>query len=505
SGTNEGFGFDDIIIAESNDIVLVDVIYEDSTCGSTSQTLNAVLCNNSIEEKYGFDVLVDTNGSQVVYSYPDTLAVCACDTAEVLSFSSSNGGYWEFQVQVDNSGDVNAANDTLSGDILAYPIPGGAIVGGGGEYCQGELIELEFEFTGTSTWNCTYTNGTTNFTAGNVSSPYVAFATTGGDYEIIALTDASGCAGDSGTFGGEVNVVVHPNPTPNLGPDTTVCGEYVLDAGSGASYAWSTGATTQTYTVTTPGTYSVTVTDANGCTGSDEVELEVNPLPVITIFDTVLCDGATFLFNAGGPFVSYIWDDGSTGQLRPVTTQITVSVTVTDFKGCTASKSASITEVVDNPTPNIVNKQGLAPVQLNAGSGYLSYFWNTGKTTQFLDVFSSGTFTCTVTDLNGCKGSDDAKAKIWPTSVEDIVREDGVAIYPNPIQSHFTLRFANSEGMPNKIEMIDIGGRSVAAFPLSRSGHEHTIQLPEGVSSGSYILRMVLNGEMKEVPIVVLE
>ncbi len=505
STTNEGLAFDDIIIAESNDIALVDVIYEDSTCGSTGQVLSAVLCNRSVEEKYGFDVLVDTNGSQVTYSYPDTLAICACDTVDVLSFNSSNGGYWDFSVEVDNSGDVNAANDTLSGDILTYAIPGGAIISGAGAYCQGEVIEIEFSFSGTSPWTCVYTNGTTNFTAGNVTSPHTVYATTGGTYEMVSLTDASGCAGDSGTFGGSINVEVHPNPTPDLGPDTTVCGDYLLDAGPGSSYLWSTGATTQTYTVTTPGTYSVTVTDANGCEGSDVADLDVNPLPIITIDDTVLCDGATFLFNAGGPFASYIWDDGTTGQLRPVTTQITVSVTVTDFNGCTASKSASITEVVDNPSPNITNKQGLAPVQLNAGSGYLTYFWNTGETTQFLDVYTSGTYTCTVTDLNGCKGSDDANTKIWPTSVEDVIRDEGVAVYPNPIIDQFLLKFASVDQMPNHIEMIDLQGRSVAVFYLNNAGKEHAISLPSGISSGSYVLRVQLEHQIKDFPIVVIE
>ncbi|NQV52299.1 MAG: T9SS type A sorting domain-containing protein [Flavobacteriales bacterium] len=505
STTNEGFGFDDIILAESNDIALVDVIYEDSTCGSTGQTLAAVLCNKSIEDKYGFDVLVDTNGSQVTYSYPDTLAICACDTVDVLSFNSSNGGYWDFTVEVDNSGDVNAANDTLSGDILAYEIPGGAIISGAGEYCQGQVIEIEFSFYGTSPWTCVYTNGTSNFTAGNVTSPHTVYATTGGTYEIVSLTDASGCAGDSGTFGGSIIVEVNPNPTPDLGPDTTVCGDYLLDAGPGSTYLWSTGATSQTFTVTNPGTYSVTVTDANGCEGSDVAELDVNPLPIITMADTVLCDGATFLFNAGGPFASYIWDDGSTGQLRPVTTQITVSVTVTDFSGCSDSKSASITEVVDNPTPNITNKQGLAPVQLNAGSGYLTYFWNTGETTQFLDVYTSGTYTCTVTDLNGCKGSDDANTKIWPTSVEDIVRDQGVAVYPNPIRNQFSLKFATIDQMPSRIEMIDLQGRSVALFPLNGTGREHAISLPSDIASGSYVLRVQIGNQMKDIPIVVIE
>ena len=505
STTNEGFAFDDIIIAESNDISLVDLIYEDSICGSSNLPITAVICNKSIEDKYGFDIQVDTNGTQVTYSYPDTLFVCGCDTVEVLTINASNGGYWDFTVEIDNSGDVNAANDTLSGDILAYAIPGGAIVSGGGEYCQGELIEIEFSFTGTGPWDCVYTNGTTNFTAGNVTSPHTVFATTGGIYEIVSLEDATGCQGDSGTFGGSVTVTVYENPSPDLGPDTTICGNYWLDAGIGASYSWNTGATTQMLNVTSPGIYSVTVTDANGCTGSDQVDLEVNPLPNITIGDTVLCEGGTFLFNAGGPFVSYLWDDGSTGQLRVVTTVTTVSVTVTDFNGCSDSATASITEIVDNPEPNITNQQGLAPVQLNAGSGYIAYFWNTGQTTQTLDVYSAGTYTCTVTDVNGCKGSDDAKVKIWPTSVDDIVRDNGVGVYPNPIRSDFLVRFSTSSDVPASMELVDVQGRVMHTYALDQGSVDQSLSLPKGISSGSYLLRFRAGEEIKQLPIVVLE
>jgi hypothetical protein len=503
STVNEGYGFDDIVVAESNDVSLVEVFYEDSVCGSTNHAISAVLCNMSIEDRYGFDVVIDTNGSQVTYSYPDTLPVCGCDTVEVLTFNSAQGGYWDFTVEVDNTGDVNAANDTASGDILAYAIPGGSIVSGGGTYCQGEVIQLTFNFSGQGPWNCQYSNGTTTFTAGNVSSPYTALTTTGGLYHIVSLSDATGCAGDSGTFGGYTNVTVNPNPTPNLGPDTTVCGSYVLDAGPGSSYAWSTGATTQTLVVTSPGLYAVTVTDANGCVGSDQADLDVNPLPVITINDTVLCEGGTFLFNAGGPFQSYLWDDGSTGQVRVVNSISTVSVTVTDFNGCSNSKTASITEEVPNPQPNISGGEGLAPVVLNAGAGYLAYYWNTGQQTQYLNAYAAGTYTCTVTDHNGCKGSDLAKVKIWPTSVEELVAAEGVAAFPNPVIDRFELRFGEDVDVPSTVSLIDVQGRTVMSYALDRGSRTHALVLPSHISAGSYVLRVPMNARVADIPLVV--
>ncbi|MBL0050698.1 MAG: T9SS type A sorting domain-containing protein [Bacteroidetes bacterium] len=72
-------------------------------------------------------------------------------------------------------------------------------------------------------------------------------------------------------------VAVYPAPIVNLGNDTTIASPntVTLDAGTGVSYLWSTGATTQTIVVSTSGTYTVTVTDANGCEGSDVIVVNV--------------------------------------------------------------------------------------------------------------------------------------------------------------------------------------------------------------------------------------
>ncbi|MEX2595308.1 MAG: T9SS type A sorting domain-containing protein [Salibacteraceae bacterium] len=503
STVNEGVGFDDMIVAESNDIAISDVIYPDSICGESATEIQAVLCNISIEDKSGFSVLVDTNGSSLTYNYPDTLPVCACDTVTVVSINTSNGGFWEFNLEVDNNGDVNASNDTASGDILTYSIPGGEIVSGEGEYCEGEAVQLTFELTGTGPWNMSYSNGVSGSNANQISSPYTTIVSEGGSYQIISLTDSTGCAGDTGTFGGIEEVIMHPNPTPNLGPDTTICGDYELDAGSGVFYTWNTGETTQTLDIYAPGNYAVTVEDANGCVGFDDVDLIVNPLPVITIKDTVLCDGGTFTFNAGGPFQSYLWDDGSTSQIRVVNGITSVSVTVTDFNECTNDKTASILEIVDNPQPNITVYEGVAPITLDAGAGYLGYYWNTGQTTQTIQVGAVSTYTCTVTDYNGCKGSDNAKSVIWPNSIEDVIELEGVAVYPNPANNYFEIGFGKTQAIPTSVELIDIKGSKVAEFGLDNGSDRSRISLPSNIGSGSYFVRVKIDDGLKDLPLII--
>jgi gliding motility-associated-like protein len=88
----------------------------------------------------------------------------------------------------------------------------------------------------------------------------------------------------------------------NLGPDTTLCdgSSVTLDAGKGfQSYLWNTGSAAETITVTTTGTYSVTVSDKLGCMAEDSIHIVFKPNSAATV-DTTICYG-TFYFAGGKP------------------------------------------------------------------------------------------------------------------------------------------------------------------------------------------------------------
>ncbi|GAB5538508.1 MAG: hypothetical protein Salg2KO_06110 [Salibacteraceae bacterium] len=503
STNNEGFGVDDVMIGESNDIELRSLTFNDSVCGSASDTVRGVLCNISVEDKHGFGVDIDTNGVTIAYSYPDTLPVCGCDTVDLFTFNSLGGIDITVEAEVSNTGDVNPANDTINTTITQFRIPN-VEISGDGEYCEGDAATLDFEFTGMSPWNMTYTNGNNTTTISNITqNPLSLIAWENGTYTVSALSDASGCAGDSAAFIGSAEVIVNPAPAINLGPDVSQCGPYTMNAGGGLSaYNWSTGETTQSITAVAAGTYSVTVTDANDCTNSDTIELDLLPLPNITLSDTILCEGGTHVFNAGAGGASYLWDDGSTGQVRSVSSAGSVSVTVTGFNGCVASSSAAITQVVSNPNPSITAGNGYAPVTLDAGPGYAGYLWNTAATTQQILVSSPGSYTCTVTDLNGCKGTASGSPDIWATGVEDVLAKDGFALFPNPADNATTLRIDNTRFDDDlRIELIDISGKVL----LTQTNVSDTqIELStENLSSGSYVVRLISGDASTEQSLVV--
>ncbi|MEO8146041.1 MAG: hypothetical protein ABI723_00325, partial [Bacteroidia bacterium] len=198
---------------------------------------------------------------------------------------------------------------------------------------------------------------------------------------------------------------------PSISGSTTFCSasSTTLNAGSGySSYNWSTGATTQTISVNTAATFTVTVTNGSGCTGTDNIVTTVNPSPVALITgSTSFCAGNSTTLNAGSGFSSYNWSAGATTQTISVNTAGTYTVTVTNGNGCTGTATKTTT-VNANPTPAITGSTSFcagSSTVLNAGS-FNAYAWSTGATTQTISVSTAGTFTVTVTNASGCTGSD---------------------------------------------------------------------------------------------------
>ncbi|MGB0840624.1 MAG: hypothetical protein ACPGXL_10810, partial [Chitinophagales bacterium] len=134
----------------------------------------------------------------------------------------------------------------------------------------------------------------------------------------------------------------------NAGPDQTICqGETAtLVASGGGNYAWSnllTGASINVSPIATT-TYTVTVTDGNGCTDTDQVTVFVGSLNVPNIPNQTICLGesATLVASGGG---NYAWNNAQTSASITVSpnSTTTYTVTVTDNNGCTDVESATVT------------------------------------------------------------------------------------------------------------------------------------------------------------------
>ena len=233
-------------------------------------------------------------------------------------------------------------------------------------------------------------------------------ATTAGNYS-VTVTDANGCTGTD-----DVDVTIASGLSPSITGVLTICSgnSTTLDAGAGyADYIWAPNSeTTQTINVTSSGTYSVTVSDASGCTGSDQVVVNVDNNPVPNITGTLaICSGASTTLDAGAGFASYLWSPGGeTTQTITVTQGGTYTVGVANANGCTGTDQVVVTEN-QNPTPNITGNlticQGNSTI-LDAGTGYASYIWTqNGEVTQTINVSTAGTYEVSVTTAAGCSGT----------------------------------------------------------------------------------------------------
>jgi gliding motility-associated-like protein len=223
----------------------------------------------------------------------------------------------------------------------------------------------------------------------------------------VSATDVNGCIAVDTML-----LTWLPLPVVALGPDASICagGSRLLDAGPGGiAYAWSTGATTQTITVSTAGTFSVTVTGANGCQGTDQIIISVNALPTPNLGpDLSLCAGGSTLISTGNVYSAYTWSTGAISPSISVSATGTYQVTVTDANGCQASDLLNLT-VNPLPTPNLGPDVGIcagSSITFDAGPGYITYAWVPAGNAQTLTVSTAGLVRVTVTDGNGCQGID---------------------------------------------------------------------------------------------------
>ena len=180
---------------------------------------------------------------------------------------------------------------------------------------------------------------------------------------------------------------------PSSDQETCAGGNITLDAGNaGSTYLWLQ---VQTITVSASGNYSVVVTDANGCSASDDANATIHPNPTVNLgADQETCAGGTITFDAGNAGSTYLWSTGETTQTITVSTSGNYSVTVTDANGCSATDDANAT-IHPNPTVNLGADQETCAggtITFDAGNAGSTYLWNTGETTRTITVSTSGNY-----------------------------------------------------------------------------------------------------------------
>ena len=242
----------------------------------------------------------------------------------------------------------------------------------------------------------------------------------------VQVLDANGCSS-------AVEMICVPNfvyPV-NLSAVKTDAGCYgksdgtidlsVSSFGEPFTYEWSNGATTEDLQGLAAGTYEVTVTSSDGCSGVLSVTITQPAVFAAEVVATPascngVADGSVLTSTEGGvaPY-TYSWTKEADAAFHSADKNPaglsagTYSLTVTDAAGCEVSASAEISEpplpeltAVVSPASCADSKDGSIDITATGGTAPYVYSWNTGETTEDREALGEGTYTITVEDANGC-------------------------------------------------------------------------------------------------------
>ena len=244
--------------------------------------------------------------------------------------------------------------------------------------------------------------------------------TAAGIYTYTASLTATSCS-DGQPFNSSANVQLTVNELPdaaitnNTNETTITCSttEISLTATGGTNYVWSNGVETADNNITAAGNYTVTVTDANGCSNTESIVITEDVVaPTVSIINStgttlLTCTTTAINVEAQGTGTSYLWSNDTITATNTFTEAGTYFVTATAENGCSSSASLAITQpetltATASAEPLGNDNTTSASVTVNGGTAPYNYLWSNGETSQTINNISVGTYSVTVTDANDC-------------------------------------------------------------------------------------------------------
>jgi PKD repeat protein len=276
--------------------------------------------------------------------------------------------------------------------------------------CIGTSINFTDLSTGgnANQWLWNFGDGSTS----TLENPSHTYATSGNFNVFLTASNAGG----TNTITQSNLISINANPVITFNGPTEICAgqSATIEALGGTSYLWDSGlgsGAIKTVSPTVTTSYTVTVTDGNGCSESEGYSLTVNALPtIIASADAAICQGSSATISASGA-TSYTWNNGAesaaSASVSPATTT-TYTVTGTT-NGCTNTDQVIVTV---NALPTVIASSDAAICQgisaTISASGATSYTWNNGAgSAASASVSPASTTTYTVTGTtNGCTNTD---------------------------------------------------------------------------------------------------
>ncbi|MEO8150883.1 MAG: T9SS type A sorting domain-containing protein [Bacteroidia bacterium] len=321
-------------------------------------------------------------------------------------------------------------------------------------------------------WNI----GATTKTAGGLAA---------GTYT-VTVTDNKGCINTGIIAVTQPTVLINTPAINNVTCNGSGNGSIISAVTGGTapySYLWNGANTTSSLTGLSPGNYTVTVTDGNGCTNKITSSItQPSPVTISGTGTNITCFGAgngsaSAITNGGTSPYTYLWNTSAVTSLLSNLLQGAYTVTVTDSKGCTANKTYNISEpVVLSLTTTQTNvlcngaNTGSATANPSGGNMPYSYLWNTGATTKVLGNIGAGNYTVTVVDNKGCT-----------VSLSTLITENPPLAYMTNLLKNVSCNGGNN----GKIDLSVTGGVTPYTYSWSNGATTKVISV---LSAGSYTI-----------------
>jgi len=397
------------------------------------------------------------------------------------------------------------STEVVSAEVTPEPVPTATLSGSGALCNSGSMANLDLNLTGQSPWVVVWKQNGIDQTQTFLASPVVMPTNVAGIYTLVSVTTQGGC---TGTASGSANVTA-VNLNLTLDPANPLCHggntgsveASVAGGGTPYTYTWNTGAKVQAINNLAIGTYTVTVTENNGCTLTQTVQL-TEPLALSTsavVKNHINCNnpiGAADLTASGGtPGYQFKWSNNATLEDPTFAAGGNFTVTITDGNNCTATVTVNVTADITPPT--VLAK---ATSQLDCNSdeasldatgsssgAFYQFAWSGAgfaccENTYTPHVNLPGVYTLVVTNTqNGCTASASA-------SVTENINLP-TALLLNTIPPNCT----NSNGSFNVVSVT--GGIGPYLYALDGSGNFGTLDQFKNLRPGTHeILVQDANG-----------
>ncbi len=389
-------------------------------------------------------------------------------------------------------------------NIYGSGVPASVIISettGSNTACSGSLV----------TFTATPSNGgatpsyqwkVNGINAGTNSATFTTSSLTNG--QIITCEMTSNLIGVTGnpSLSNSITMTINTNPSSPVVIVTNSCANSVLSTTATGTLLWSTGESTPSITVTSPGIITVTQT-VNGCISAEGSEtsapLTVPNAPLVTSpVNYCQYDNVVALSAIGSNLLWYTVSSGGAGSPTTPTVSTTLAGLTNYYVsqrvlGCESPRATIAITVIGLPiTPNISQNGAILTSSATIGNQwYLDNNIISGDTNQTYSVTQNGTYSVVVTSY-GCASNASASLNILNTSISEINNAEQIFIYPNPSDGCFTISFNADSKSTYKIELKNTLGQLIYSDEITNYNGNYSKSISiRGFGKGVYTIHLL--------------